>query len=528
VVRIKSSPFRLAWLAAALLLLAAARAGLSAEDKPPAADARVARLIEQLGDRDYTVRQRAQEELAKVGFAAYDALVAASEHRDLEVASRARYLLRLLRSKWSTDKDPPRVKEALDGYDLQGPEGRADRIRLLALYSDLEGVPALGRLIRFEKSPVLASYAAAAILTWEPPDAASRKRLAEILRENLAGSSRPGAQWLMLYLQLREEPKKAVGPWARLVEAERTRLERSPRESSAAIVVPLVYALAEAYARQGDQTLAEQTAEQALKIHPTIDGVRLHARLEAAASLRRRGRFAWARRECQQLIDSGNPKAALRGGRELGEMLHDQGNHKEAAEACQKALDTFRAKEVDWGDLAEDVKQARARVHYFLACRHGAEGDRARQRQELETALKEDPGELDALIAAYRLAGQSAEFRAKIVRQVQQEADAIRRDTAEEPNDPENYNKFAWLVGNTEGNLDEALKSARKSLELSPNTSAYLDTLAHVYFTRGDLENAVKYQSRAAELEPHSGLIVRELEAFRKALEAKQKPRRPE
>ncbi len=82
-VRIKSSLFHLTWPVAALLVLAAARAGLSAEEKSPAADARVARLIEQLGDRDYSVRQRAQEELAKVGFAAYDALVAASEHRDL-------------------------------------------------------------------------------------------------------------------------------------------------------------------------------------------------------------------------------------------------------------------------------------------------------------------------------------------------------------------------------------------------------------------------------------------------------------
>jgi len=519
--------FRLIWLAAAWLLLAAARAGLPAEGKPPPVDARIARLIEELGDRDYAVRQRAQEDLAKIGFAAYDALVAASEHQDLEIASRAKYLLRLLRSRWSTDNDPPRVKEVLDGYDLQSAESRAARIRLLALYSDLEGVPALCRLIRFEKSPVLANYAAAAILTWEPPDADSRKRLAEILRENLAGSRRPGAQWLMLYLQLRDDPKQAVGPWARLVETERTRLERLPKESSAAVVVPLVYALAEAYARQGEQALAEQTADRALKTQPTIDGARLHARLEAAASLRRRGRFAWARRECQQLIDSGNPRAVLRGARELGEMLHDQGNHKEAAEVCRKALETFRGKEIDWGDLADDVKQARARMHYFLACQHAAEADRARQRQELEAALKEDPGELDALIAAYRLPGQSAEFRAKIVRQVQQEADAIRRDIAEEPLDPEHYNKFAWLVGNTEGNLDEALQSARKSLELSPNTGAYLDTLAHVYFTRGDLEDAVKHQSRAAALEPHSGLIVRELEAFRKALAAKQKTRRP-
>ena len=45
------------------------------------------------------------------------------------------------------------------------------------------------------------------------------------------------------------------------------------------------------------------------------------------------------------------------------------------------------------------------------------------------------------------------------------------------------------------------------------------------------VENAhrwYRYESRAAELEPHSGPIVREAEAFRKALAAKQKTRRPQ
>ena len=82
------------------------------------AEKRIEQLIAQLGDKDYNVRQRAQDELAKLGFLAFDALNAASNHEDFEIASRARYLLRLIRTQWTTDKDPPETRKLLEGYEL--------------------------------------------------------------------------------------------------------------------------------------------------------------------------------------------------------------------------------------------------------------------------------------------------------------------------------------------------------------------------------------------------------------------------
>ena len=61
-------------------------------------------------------------------------------------------------------------------------------------------------------------------------------------------------------------------------------------------------------------------------------------------------------------------------------------------------------------------------------------------------------------------------------------------------------------------------------MELSPTKAAIIDTLARVHFAKGDVEDAVKYQTKAAELEPHSGLIQRQLDFFRKKLEEKKKP----
>jgi Flp pilus assembly protein TadD len=85
---------------------------------------------------------------------------------------------------------------------------------------------------------------------------------------------------------------------------------------------------------------------------------------------------------------------------------------------------------------------------------------------------------------------------------------------------------LAWLVGNTEGDLDEALRASHRSLELAPETSGYLDTLGRCYFARGDCEKAVKYQSRAVDLDPHSGQIRRQLDFFKQALQTAKAPQK--
>jgi tetratricopeptide (TPR) repeat protein len=80
-------------------------------------------------------------------------------------------------------------------------------------------------------------------------------------------------------------------------------------------------------------------------------------------------------------------------------------------------------------------------------------------------------------------------------------------------------NQLAWLVSNTEGDFDEALKCSLRSLALWPNRAGFLDTLGRCYYAKGDYANAVKVQSQAVALEPHSPPMLAQLELFRKALE---------
>ena len=92
-------------------------------------------------------------------------------------------------------------------------------------------------------------------------------------------------------------------------------------------------------------------------------------------------------------------------------------------------------------------------------------------------------------------------------------------------------NQYAWLVSNTYGDFDEALRCGLKSVEiypystgkeLDPNIAGKLDTLGRCYWAKGDLEEAIKVQSKALKLDPHGGLIKRQLRFFEKELAAKQ------
>ena len=100
------------------------------DDQPTAGqvDARIAALIEQLGDAEYRVRQKAQDELSKYSFEAFDALNAATTHDDLEIATRARYLLGLMRVDWDSKDDPPEVQEVLKDYQRQPIREKVSRI----------------------------------------------------------------------------------------------------------------------------------------------------------------------------------------------------------------------------------------------------------------------------------------------------------------------------------------------------------------------------------------------------------------
>ena len=591
-----------AWIAPVLLglaILAVPSAGLTAGEEADSLDKRIGQLIQQLGDQDYFMRQRAQAELAKLGFEAFDALTAAENHEDLEIATRVKYLLRLMRVNWTTDDDPPEVKRYLENYESLVPEQRLGQMRNLSGLPGGVGIPALCRLVRFEKSAVLSKHAAAEILGRQPSNQPPSAELAQTLRKNLGRSRRTATGWLMTYAGFRDDPKGAVDAWTKLVNEELGVLQRSADQSSPQVVAALVriqidwlarlgrkqeavaamwklidlekgepeslaelvnwlveqkawdaieqvagrfadrfardslllYTLAQAQAAGGKNKLAEETVSRARKLNSGAQLEELVTHLMTAYALRQRGLFKWAEQEYRYVIGSAvtgqNLTATARFG--LSEMLHDQGEDLRAAEVLKPLAEAIGKME----PLPEKIAgrapgSIRSRMNHFYARHWGQKGDRRKQREHLEAALGADPADVDVLIACYRLPEATPEWRQKTGDLIKKAADVLREKIAAEPEAAINYNQFAWLIGNTEGDFEEALKCSRKSLELEPDAGGYYDTLGRVYFGKGDYASAVKVQTKAAELDPHSGLIAKQLQLFKETLEKQKREKTPE
>jgi len=243
--------------------------------------------------------------------------------------------------------------------------------------------------------------------------------------------------------------------------------------------------------------LAEQASK--LKADALEPNLRLHA--YAAQRLWKRGMFPWAKREYEGVIARGRPGKyiTVKAQFELAEMLHDQADDLTAGQLLKAVVDIVgkdkpNDEEVNQLTLAE----VRARMHYFFASHYGEKGDLAQQRQHLDQAIEANPADIDALIGCYRLPNATAEYRDKTLDLIRKAADDLRNEIAANPEESSLYNQFAWLIGNTEGAYDEALKYSKTSLELSPENGGYYDTLARCCYAKKDYEKAVENQSRAA------------------------------
>jgi len=557
---------------------------------------RIRTLIQQLGHPDYFVRQRAQQELAQMGFEAFEALSEAEHDEDLEIAARVRYLLRLLRIQWVQPTDPPEVRSLLADYESLAPQQRAERIQALASLPEAKGAEALCRIVRLERSPAISKLAAVALISRFGPGQPPPKAFFAPVEKHLGRSRRPALQWLETFLQFWHSPQEALAAWSRHVETELEVFRRSPEESSLVVAASLLrvqshwqahlgrkkeaaetlarlldleqkgdpetlqqladwlweekaygqieqlaerfreifsqepillYTLAQAQHAQGRLQQAEQTAQKALALNPGPQAEQILRHLMAALTLRRKGFLPWAEQEFRYVLrisPLGHRLYSL-AAVQLAEMLHDQTRHLQAAETLEPLVRWANRPDA-MPDALEDLTpmSLQARMHYFYACHWEEQKDRTKQKQALQQALQADPTDVDTLIACYRLPDQPPQWKTHIQSLIQKAVDAFREKIHQDPEEATYYNHLAWLIGNTEGDLDEALRCAQKAVELAPDAGAYYDTLARVYFARKDLTNALKYQAKAVQLEPHSQQIRRQFEQFQKAAQPQKTP----
>ena len=188
---------------------AAARGVPGGEPGGPIEAARLAALVEQLGDANYGRRHAAMRELEQVGGAAIDQLLEAAEQSsDLEIALRARWLVHAI--PLSRPHDPAAVIGLLDDYKSAALSKRVTIMHRLLRLDDAAGIEPLSRLIRLEQSPAAARVAAALLAReWSPGDPFFR-RMIPLIREGLGTSKRPAAALLLAVADLEDGRLSAI------------------------------------------------------------------------------------------------------------------------------------------------------------------------------------------------------------------------------------------------------------------------------------------------------------------------------
>ena len=577
----------------------------STNEPAPILQREIDRLILELGDNQYANRVRAQTKLTELGLGAFDALHRAQDHDDIEIAMRARYLVRSMRIQWALPDDPPAVRKLLSGYGERSNAERKNRMENLSKLPENQGVVALCRLVRYEANEPLSKRAALLIMQQDPPkEAVKIDSVVQTLRKQVGKSRRTAANWMRAYAQTLVDPESAVATWDKLTRAEEVTLSQFPKESSRDITrdvlrwqaamlrelnrhdegiavirrtldllegtkqqlldmidwlvereawtvideivdrfpvefnkyADLVYRVAESQAKQGRQEQAEKTAARALAINP--DDSRTH--IESAIWLQRRGLIPWCEKEYRQVIkiSPAESRQHIYSCFLLSEILHDQDRDLDAANVLQGVVEVMKQPQV-MKDIKDGFQREpggiRSRMYYFFAQHHARNNEPQKHREFLEKGIQEDPRDADVLIAMHRLPKADAAWKEKTqqaidaaVKHFQGEVkryetlfrqgdspvqlDALRRQLASA------NNQLAWLAGNTNGDLDEALRCSQRSLELRPGSAGYLDTLAHCYYAKGDYQNAVKNQLEAVSKEPHSAQMQRQLKLFQESL----------
>ena len=300
---------------------------------------------------------------------------------------------------------------------------------------------------------------------------------------------------------------------ANLLEREESRFRSDPR---------ILYAVAEARRDLGEQEAAQTLADHAFGLSAD-EGPEL--RLPVAFALGKRGQLDWAEREYRESIKQSTP-GDLYGSQAaflLSMLLHDQLRNEEAAQVLEQQSSAIEQAgsdddEQQYNDESsqEDLAGLRARAAYYRACFARSSGDRDQERHWLQKAIQLDPDDIDVMIALFRLPEDDSDLARDTRKRIEEKTDELQAEIERFPMQAGRYNNLAWLVANTTGDRQQALKYAEKAVELADTDSlpGHLDTLARCHFAVGNLDEAVKFQKKAVELQAYSGQLKRQLEEF--------------
>jgi tetratricopeptide (TPR) repeat protein len=190
--------------------------------------------------------------------------------------------------------------------------------------------------------------------------------------------------------------------------------------------------------------------------------------------------------------------------RRTANRLAREGKYEQAAAYCIRA-DIHLL----WSGSYVNNRSWISQPHWVMTLRAQGEiraGKFDEAQRTIQNAVELMPGNIElalACVPALERKGRKTDADALF----DQFFNRYRKLCKEYPRSADFHNQLAWLAVMCQRQLDVALDHAKEAVRLAPKNTSYLDTLAEVYFQRGEQKLAVDAISRAAALDPASSYL---------------------
>ena len=196
----------------------------------------VRQLIMQLGDEQFVLRQLAETQLLERGAEAFAELQAAESHADLEISTRAKYILTQISIDWVRPNDPPVVRSIMARYGELPLKNKLSKVAKLSQLEHEQGFGPLCRIARYESSGPIARYAALAILEKGFLPKARTAAAVKALAEEMGESPEAPQSWVATYVEQLQAPEQIDPGWLPLLDAEIELLAEEKHDTSQSLV----------------------------------------------------------------------------------------------------------------------------------------------------------------------------------------------------------------------------------------------------------------------------------------------------